>query len=115
MALAIGIASWFGARLDISMSRQLQTNKLHLSFFCLSDEVTPPSSANHFKRADSLASAKLAAVIALTSKISSKSHEPIAPVIHPQKSMEETFGESSVTKVKDWWLTLVDDNSEDEF
>ena len=84
-------------------------------FFCLSDEVTPPSSANHFKRADSLASAKLAAVIALTSKISSKSHEPIAPVIHPQKSMEETFGESSVTKVKDWWLTLVDDNSEDEF
>ena len=32
-----------------------------------------------------------------------------------QKSVDNIFVESSVTKVKDWWLTLVDDHSEDEF
>ena len=48
------------------------------------------------------------------SKFSQKSKEP---VIKPskQKSVDNIFGESSVTKVKDWWLTLVDDHSEDEF
>ena len=29
-----------------------------------------------------------------------------------QKSVDNLFGEFSVTKVKDWWLTLVDDHSE---
>merc|ERR1712218_525214 len=38
-------------------------------------EVTPPASATNFKRADSLASAKLAAVIALTSKIKNNNQE----------------------------------------
>ena len=80
--------------------------------------MTPPNSATNFKRADSLASAKLAAVIALTSKISNKNQpEPVIELtkVNPQKSMDETFGQSSVTNVKDWWLTLVDDQSEDGF
>jgi len=81
----------------------------------LADEVTPPSSATNFKRADSLASsAKLAAVLALTSKLNQKSKEPVIE-LSKQKSVDDIFGESSVTKVKDWWLTLVDDHSEDEF
>ena len=84
-----------------------------------SDEVTPPGSSTNFKRADSLASAKLAAVAisALTSKLGNRDRESNyyneAPKIEMQKSLDETFGQSSVNNVRDWWLTCVDD-SEDE-
>ena len=56
----------------------------------------------------------MAAVLALTSKFNQKSKEPVIE-LSKQKSVDDIFGESSVTKVKDWWLTLVDDHSEDEF
>ena len=56
----------------------------------------------------------MAAVLALTSKLNQKSKEPVIE-LSKQKSVDDIFGESSVTKVKDWWLTLVDDHSEDEF
>ena len=41
--------------------------------------------------------------------------DKICRKLSKQKSVDDIFGESSVTKVKDWWLTLVDDHSEDEF
>ena len=47
-------------------------------------------------------------------KFSPKSKESVIE-LSKQKSVDDIFGESSVTKVKDWWLTLVDDRSEDEF
>ena len=82
------------------------------------DDISPPGSAANFKRADSLASAKLAAVVALTSKLNYKERDSVfmneAPKIEMQKSLEDTFGQSSINNVKDWWLTCVDDRNSDE-
>ena len=48
------------------------------------------------------------------SKLSQKSKEPVIE-LSKQKSVDNIFGEFLVTKVKDCWLTLADDHSENEF
>ena len=70
------------------------------------EDFTPPPTANHFKRADSLASAKLTAIVALTARLNKDKDLNINETVQmpSQKSLDETSGHSSVTKVKDWWL-----------
>ena len=77
-------------------------------------EDTAATSASGFKRADSLASAKLTALLVMTSKLkeTKDKHETqqqlIDAKIQKQQSEDPTYGQSSLTSVKDWWLDQVD-------
>ena len=87
-------------------------------------EDHPPPTTSGWKRADSLASAKLTALLVMTSKLkdTKDKHETeqklIEAKIEKQQSEDPGYGHSSLTSVKDWWLTQVDGDgggsSEDE-
>merc|ERR1712004_525042 len=87
-------------------------------------EDHPPPTTSGWKRADSLASAKLTALLVMTSKLkdTKDKHETqqqlIDAKIEKQQSEDPSYGPSSLTSVKDWWLTQVDGDgggsSEDE-
>ena len=82
------------------------------------DEPTPPTKG--FTRAESLTSAKLTAVLAMTSKLKEtkenhlQQQQMIEAKIDSKQAEDPTFGQSSITSVKDWWLNQVDVGDSEE-
>ena len=82
------------------------------------DDPTPPTKS--FTRAESLTSAKLTAVLAMTSKLKEtkenhiQQQQIIDAKIESKQAEDTTLGQSSITSVKDWWLNQVDVGDSEE-
>jgi hypothetical protein len=100
------------------------TNVNDINEIRLADEpekVGTPTTSTGFKRTDSLASSakltSLAAMIALSAEIKNRANisggqTPMTDIVESQRSTDDTFGQSSVAAVKDWWMNQMECDSD---